>query len=178
VNYSTTGTSTSQTTSSGQAAEDTWTGQTWQIAAVSVGLEELHVNGAPPQFWLERRSETNPPVYALKPVQPVQLPECLAPSILLTQRGSVQPGPIRCQKALAAPFVNPHQPYWDACTEVVGDDRDLLRLEGIIQMSDGPHRIRLYQVDNVLAEDKTLLVIDIKAVTSKANPDGTAIGHN
>jgi hypothetical protein len=178
MNSSITGTPENQTTTSPRETEDAWTGHTWRVAAVSLGLEELHVNGAPPHFWLERRPSTGPAVYALKPTKPVALPECLAPSVLLTQHGSVKPGPLKSNKSLAAPFTLPHKPYWDALEEVLRDERDLLRLEGTIQMSDGPHKIRLYQVDNVLTDNKLLLVMDIKSLTSKTNSDGTAVGHN
>ena len=92
------------------------------------------------------------------------------------QRGAFRPGPLNCPKPLATPFVEPHKPYWDACEQVLRDDRDLLRLEGVIQMTDGPHRISLYQVNDVLADNKTLLVMDIRSTLT--NPDGTAIGHN
>lgn len=177
MNYSTTSTPDNDTECS-RETEDTWTGQTWKVAAVSVGLEELHVNGAPPQFWLERVAATGPAVYALKPTTAVELPQCFAPSVLLTQYGAIEPGPLKCTKRLPTPFVKPHKPYWDALEEVLGDDRDLRRLEGTIQMSDGPHKIRMFQVNNILADDRTLLVIDIKSLASRTNSDGSAVGHN
>jgi hypothetical protein len=177
MTYPTTSPSGNDTACDSREREDAWAGQMWTIAAVSLGLEELHVNGAPPQFWLERTA-SGPAVYALKPPKPVALPQCLAPNVLLTQRGSVLPGPVKCDKLLAAPFVEPHQPYWDLSEEILRDERDLLRLEGTIGMSDGPHRIRLYQLSNVLTNARTLLVIDIKSLTSGSNSDGAAVGHN
>ena len=178
MNYSTTNAPEDGTTlTTGREAKDSWN-QTWTIAALSDGLEELLVNGSPPQFSLERTPGTTPAVYALKPVIPVELPVSLAPSVLLTQRGTTQLGPLKCTTPLCASFVAPHKPYWDVSEEVVCDGRDLRRLEGTIEMSDGSHTLCLYQVDNVLTEGKTLLVLDIKSKKSKANPDGSAIGHN
>ena len=167
-----------KTCASGQDAEGLWTGETWTIAAVSAGPEEVPVDGIAPQFTLERLPGSTPGVYVLKPEATIGLPEWLAPSPVLRQRGAVAPGPLKCKRPLAVPFVKPHAQYWDASAEVLSDERDLLRLEGIIQLSDGPHRIRLYQVNDVLADNKLLLVVDVKSQPSKTNSDGTAIGHN
>jgi hypothetical protein len=163
-----------------QSEPDSWTSEVWNIAAVSKGLNDLYVNGQPPQFRLVRQGE-QPPLYALKPVTPVELPDCLAPSVLLTQLGTIDPGPVKCITArLPAPFVTPHEPYWTVSEEIIADneERDLKRLEGTIHLSDGPHTIRLFQVDSVLTNKKTLLVIDIEQIDSTANSDGTAVGHN
>jgi hypothetical protein len=159
-------------------AEDRWTGHNWRISAISKGLEELLVNGQLPQFSLDRRPGKGPAVYALKPVAPTPLPVCFAPGILLTQCGTVLPGPLKCEKPLAAPFVEPHDPYWNASEQILCDERDLQRLEGVIEMSDGAHRVSLYQADDVLTDGKILLVVDFKGLISKSNSDGTAVGHN
>ena len=178
MNYSPTGTPDSIVAGANQAGQEAWAGKTWTIAAVSMGLEELQVNGSLPQFQLERQPGSGPAVYALRSPQQMALPQCFAASVLLTQRGAVPPTLAKRDPLLQAPFVMPHEPYWDASEEVINDSRDLLRLEGVIQMSDGPNRIVLYQVNNVLTGDKALLVIDIKSTLSKANTDGTCIGHN
>src|SRR5215468_5604584 len=112
MNYPTDNAPRGTTASAAGEKQDAWAGD-WKIAAVSDGLDELYVNGSPPQFRLERKAGAAPVVYALKPLTPVELPACLAPSVLLTQHGRVQPGPVKCQKPLAAPFVEPHKPYWD-----------------------------------------------------------------
>jgi hypothetical protein len=162
----------------GPEAEDPWTGHTWWISVISKGLEELLIEGQLPQFRLERRPGKGPAVYALKPVTPIALPACFAPSILLTHCGTVLPGPLKCEKPLAASFVTPHDPYWNASEQILCDERDLLRLEGVIEMSDGAHTVSLYQADDVLTDGKLLLVVDFKSLKSKSNSDGTAVGHN
>jgi hypothetical protein len=157
-------------------ATDPWTTPTWTIADVSEQMHEVKVNGSFPQFQLERQPDSNPAVYALKPAQAATLPSCLAANVLLTEAGTVPPGPVNCETLLAIPFAADRTPYWDVSNKVVGDERDLLRLEGVIQMSDGPKSISLYQVDNVLTGNRMLLVVDIGS--PNANPDGTLIGHN
>jgi hypothetical protein len=161
-----------------QSDTDPWTAQVWNVAAVSKDLNELYVNGQPPQFRLVRRGD-QPPLYALKPVTPVELPDCLAPSVMLTQVGSIVPDRPRCvTNLLPYPFTDTHDAYWNVLEEVIGDDRDLKRLEGTIRLSDGLHKIRLYRLDSVLADQKSMLVVDIEQLDSITNSDGTAIGHN
>jgi hypothetical protein len=159
-------------------AEDPWIGHTWRISAISKGMDELLINGQLPQFSLERRPSKGPAVYALKSAASIPLPVCFAPSTLLTQCGTVLPGPLKCETLLAAPFVEPHDPYWNASEQVLCDERDLLRLEGLIEMSDGAHKVSFYQANDVLTDSKILLVLDFKGLKSKSNSDGSAVGHN
>src|SRR5215813_257431 len=111
----------------GREKVDSWTGQIWKIAVVSKGLDELYVNGSPPQFRLERRPGGPTAVYALTPVTPIELPGCLASNVLLTQHGTMKPRVLKGSGLLAAPFVQPHAPYWNASEEVLRDNRDLIR---------------------------------------------------
>ena len=184
MNYSTTNTPGDDTSlGSAQQAPDIWS-QKWTLEALSESLAELRVNDLPPKFELERQPGTQPAVYALKPVTPIELPKAFAPSLLLTELGKHAPSLLKCKTPLCSSFAEPHDPYWDALEEVIDDQRDLKRLEGTIEMSDGPHTLRLYQL-NVLTDGKTLLLLDISngerapgARKTLANPDGSAIGHN
>ncbi len=155
---------------------DPWINKNWKMYAVTEDMDELKVNGSLPHFQLQRQPGPGPAGYALIPVVPTTLPKCLSSSVRLTQAGEVPPGPVSCDPLLPAPFGDDTAPYWDVSHQVLRDERDLLRLEGAIQMADGLKSISLYLLDNVLTGKKKLLIFDIEA--SQANPDGTIIGHD
>jgi hypothetical protein len=163
---------------------DPWEERAWNVLAVDTKLQTvLSAGNKPPRFRLQRRSGSQPAVYALKPASNVDtgLPECFQPSILLKEMGSRVLNATTFP-ALGEPTTPPHQSFWDVSEQVINDPgatTEVLRLEGKFEIDGSGHTLRMYHVQNLVAGTRAFLVIDIEEDNGgEDNPDGTAIGNN
>ncbi|HUI59347.1 MAG TPA: hypothetical protein VLX90_03955 [Steroidobacteraceae bacterium] len=157
--------------------QQNWTDQTWTIVATDVSLGEFLWQGGPARFRLESGApEGGAATYMVQPEVPGELPVPLRACRLIV-RGSEPLAPL--SGTLPTYFEGARPAYHDASEKVISDadSRDVLRLEGRVRIGGEDHRIRLYQAENAIEGGKSLLVLWVPP-QGRANPDGSAIGHN